>query len=280
MPPANARPARSATSVQDGAPRADLVRGRGVVVTGAGHGIGRAIALRMAAEGGRVVVNDLDAGAADRVAAEVGGHAVPGDAASEAGVAALVDRSREVLGDIDVYVANAGIDRGLGLEASEADWAAALEVNVLAHVRAARLLVPGWVSQGGGRLVVTASAAGLLTMLGSPTYSVSKHAAVAFAEWLSATYRHRGVSVHVLCPQGVRTRMLEEAGPLQALLTRDAVLEPEEVADSLWAAMQADRFLVLPHPEVAQYYAYRATQTDRWLATMNGMQQGLEGAAR
>lgn len=254
--------------------------GKAVVVTGAAGGIGRALAVRLAAEGARVVVNDIDAQGAEQVAAETGGHALPGDAASEAGVAALIEEASGVLGAIDVYIANAGIDRGAGLAASEADWTASLQVNVLAHVRAARLLVPGWCARGDGRFVVTASAAGLLTMLGSPTYAVSKHAAVAFAEWLSATYRHRGIRVHAICPQGVRTRMLQDAGALQELLTRDGVLEPEQVADALLDAMREDRFLVLPHPEVARYYAHRAARSDQWLATMSGLQQELERRQR
>ena len=231
------------------------MQGKGVVVTGAGHGIGRALATRLAAEGARVVVNDLDEAATKEVATAIGGIAAPGDAASEEGVAALVGTAREQLGGIDIWFANAGIDRGRGLDAPEQDWAASLEVNVLAHVRAARLLVPEWIDDGGGRFVVTASAAGLLTMLGSPSYSVSKHAAVAFAEWLSATYRHRGVVVQAICPQGVRTRMYEEAGPLQEILSRDSALTPEDVAQSVWEALQDDRFLVLPHPEVGGYYA-------------------------
>jgi NAD(P)-dependent dehydrogenase (short-subunit alcohol dehydrogenase family) len=252
--------------------------GQGVVVTGAGHGIGRALAARFAAEGARVVVNDLDADAAEKVATEIGGYGVPGDATTEHGVAALVAAAGEHLATIDVWCANAGIERGHGLHASEADWAAALDVNMLAHVRAARLLVPGWVERGQGRFVVTASAAGLLTMLGSPVYSVTKHAAVAFAEWLSATYRHRGVHVHAICPQGVKTRMLDESGPLKDLLSHDVALEPEDVAEALWQAIQDDRFLVLPHPEVAGYYATRATQTDRWLGGMNKLQQRLDHA--
>ncbi|UYM03589.1 SDR family oxidoreductase [Solicola gregarius] len=253
------------------------VRGQGVVVTGAGRGIGRALAARLAAEGARVVVNDLDGPAAMAVADEIGAHAVPGDGASEAGVADLIDAARAHLGEIDCWFANAGIDRGHGLDASEDDWAASLEVNVLAHVRAARLLVPAWVERGSGRFVVTASAAGVLTMLGSPTYSVSKHGAVAFAEWLSATYRHRGVVVQAICPQGVRTRMLEQAAALQDLLSRDTALAPEDVAEAMWQALQDDRFLVLPHAEVGTYYASRATQTDRWLGGMNKLQQRLEG---
>ncbi|MBQ0892291.1 SDR family oxidoreductase [Micromonospora sp. U56] len=258
------------------------VRDKGVVVTGAGHGIGRALATRLAAEGARVVVNDLDAEAAVRVAGEIGGYPASGDAATEQGVTALVEAARGHLGSIDVWIGNAGIDRGNGLLATEEDWAASHEVNVLAHVRAARLLVPGWVERGSGRFVVTASAAGLLTMIGSPTYSVSKHACVAFAEWLSLTYRHRGVVVQAICPQGVRTRMLDNAKPLQELLSHDAALTPEDVAEATWQALHHDRFLVLPHPQVATYYAHRATDTDRWLGGMNKLQRRLEdqGTAR
>ncbi|HET7533880.1 MAG TPA: SDR family oxidoreductase [Nocardioidaceae bacterium] len=251
----------------------------GVVVTGAGHGIGRAIAERMAAQGARVVVNDLDAEAAEEVARAVGGGvAVPGDAATEEGVAHLVSTAREHLGKIDIFFANAGIDVGRGLDAPAEDWARAIEVNVMGHVRAAQQLVPAWLETGGGRFVVTASAAGLLTMLGSAPYSVTKHAAVAFAEWLSATYGHRGIVVQAICPQGVKTRMLEEAGPLQEVLSRDTALEPEQVADTVWHALQDDRFLILPHEEVAEYYKLRATDTDRWLAGMRKLQSKLDEA--
>ncbi|QNN55193.1 SDR family oxidoreductase [Nocardioides mesophilus] len=252
------------------------VRGAGVVVTGAGHGIGRAIAARMAAEGARVVVNDLDADAAASVAAEIGGTAVPGDAASEAGVSALVEAARDRLGAIDVYFANAGVDVGRGLDTPAEDWATAIEVNVMAHVRAAQRLVPVWLEAGAGRMVVTASAAGLLTMLGGAPYSVSKHAAVAFAEWLSATYGHRGITVQAICPQGVDTRMLGNAGPLRDLLSHDTVLQPEDVAEAVWQGLQDDRFLILPHPEVQAYYEFRAGHTDQWLAGMRKLQQRLD----
>lgn len=254
------------------------VRDSRVVVTGAGHGIGRAIATRMAAEGARVVVNDLDADAVSQVADEIGGTAVPGDCASDEGVEALVAQAREHLGGIDVYFANAGIDVGRGLDTPEEDWARALEVNVMAHVRAARRLVPAWLESGGGRFVVTASAAGLLTMLGGAPYSVTKHGAVAFAEWLSATYGHRGVTVQAICPQGVRTRMLDNAGPLQGLLSHDTALEPEDVAEAVWQGLQDDRFLILPHPEVKGYYEMRATHTDQWLAGMRKLQRRLDEA--
>lgn len=254
--------------------------GQAVVVTGAARGIGRAIAARYVAEGARVVVADLDPAATRLVADEVGGLAVPADASSEAGVATIVAAAREHLGRIDTYVANAGVSRGPGLDATDEDWAQSLEVNVLAHVRAARLLVPEWLERGAGRFVVTASAAGLLTMLGSATYSVSKHAAVAFAEWLAATYRHRGIAVHAICPQGVRTQMLEDSGPLRDLLVGDGACSPEEVAEALMTAIRDDRFLVLPHARVADYYRSRAEDTDRWLAGMNGLQRGLEESTR
>jgi NAD(P)-dependent dehydrogenase (short-subunit alcohol dehydrogenase family) len=264
-------------------PAGAALAGKGVVVTGAGNGIGRALARRMAAGGARVVVNDLDADAAEDVAVQIGGHAVAGDAASVDGVARLVDRARSELGAIDIWFGNAGVERGHGLDAAEEDWAAALEVNVMAHVRAARLLVPDWLrrapADGPGRFVVTASAAGLLTMLDSPSYSVSKHGAVAFAEWLSATYRHRGVVVQAICPQGVRTRMYEEAGPLKEVLGHESVLTPEQVAQAAWEALGGEEFLVLPHPEVGAYYRARASETDRWLAGMNRVQQHLDAQA-
>jgi NAD(P)-dependent dehydrogenase (short-subunit alcohol dehydrogenase family) len=255
-----------------------LAPGSGVVVTGAARGIGRAIAVKLAAEGCRVVVADLATGELAAVAEKIGALAAPGDVSSIDGAAALVQTAREHLGAVDAWYGNAGIDRGRGLLASEDDWAESYEVNVMAHVRAARLLIPEWLERGAGRYVVTASAAGLLTMLTAPAYSVTKHGAVAFAEWLSATYRHRGIVVQAICPQGVKTSMLDRASGLQELLSRDTALEPADVAELAWRAAQDDRFLVLPHPEVAGYYAARAADTDRWLTGMNRLQMRLEGA--
>jgi NAD(P)-dependent dehydrogenase (short-subunit alcohol dehydrogenase family) len=254
------------------------VAGQNVVVTGAGQGIGRALATRFAADGARVIVNDLDATSAADVAAEIGGIALPGDASSAEGITALIDGATAQAGTIDVWVANAGIERGVGLFAPEEEWAQSLDVNLMAHVRAARLLVPEWEKRQSGRFVSVASAAGLLTMLGSAVYSVTKHGAVAFAEWLSATYRHQGIHVHTICPLGVNTRMLTDSGPLQKVLTRDPVLEPEDIAAALMEAIAEDRFLVLPHAQVRDYYAFRATRTDEWLGAMNHLQQQLESA--
>jgi NAD(P)-dependent dehydrogenase (short-subunit alcohol dehydrogenase family) len=252
------------------------IQGAGVVVTGGGNGIGRVIAGRFAAEGARVVVNDIDVAAAEAVAEQIGGHAIGGDAASEVGVDKLIAAAKDHLGAIDVYCANAGVAVGQGLQAPEAEWQFAWDVNVMAHVRAARMLVPAWLTRGSGRFVVTASAAGLLTMLGSATYSVTKHAAVAHAEWLSATYRHRGIDVHCICPQGVRTAMLDKSGDAGSALLLPTAIEPEAVAEALFAGMAEGRFLILPHPEVHTYFQHRSGDTDRWLGGMNKLQRQLE----
>jgi NAD(P)-dependent dehydrogenase (short-subunit alcohol dehydrogenase family) len=257
----------------------DQLDGKGAVVTGAGHGIGKALATRLVAEGARVVVNDLDEDACRATAEEIGAHAAPGDCSSNQGVQRLVGNAVAELGRIDVYCANAGIDRTQpdSLQATDETWALMLETNVMSHVRAARTLVPLWLGDGlGGRFVVTASAAGLLTMIGAAPYSVTKHAAVGFAEWLSVTYGGRGVTVQAICPQGVQTRMLEQAGPLKDLLTRDASLTPEQVADAWVDSLADDRFLVLPHPEVAGYWQALAQDPDGWLAGMQRLQAKVD----
>jgi NAD(P)-dependent dehydrogenase (short-subunit alcohol dehydrogenase family) len=256
-----------------------LVNGAGVVVTGGGGGIGEAIARRLAADGARVVVNDLDAAAARAVAEEIGGLAVPGDAGTAQGIDDLIKAAREFLGEIDIYCSNAGTGGGTGPDAPDDLWQRVWEVNTMAHVRAARTLLPGWLERGTGTFVVTASAAGLLTMLGSAPYSVTKHAAVGFAEWLAATYAHRGLTVHCICPQGVRTRMLAGSSRAGEVVLADSAIEPSQVADALAAALAEGTFFVLPHPEVHDYYVRRATDTDRWLRGMSRMQQRIESPA-
>ncbi|MEV5432215.1 SDR family oxidoreductase [Streptomyces sp. NPDC052701] len=252
----------------------EAVQGKGVVVTGAGGGIGAALARRFAAEGARVVVNDLDAGRAGAVADEIGGIAVPGDAS------AIVAEARDALGGtVDVYCANAGVGFAGGDVSGPLDeqgWAVSWDVNVMAHVRAAHALLPDWLERGAGRFVSTVSAAGLLTMIGAAPYSVTKHGAYAFAEWLSLTYRHRGLKVHAICPQGVRTDMLAATGSAGDLVLRPTAIEPEDVADALFKGIEEDRFLILPHPEVAEYYQARAAEPDRWLKGMNRIQRQWE----
>ncbi|MDL5200615.1 SDR family oxidoreductase [Streptomyces sp. ALI-76-A] len=250
------------------------VQDAGVVVTGAGGGIGAALARRFAAEGARVVVNDLDAGRAKAVAEEIGGIAVAGDAS------AIVADARDALGGtVDVYCANAGVAFEAGEPGQAFDeqpWAASWDVNVMAHVRAVHTLLPDWLERGSGRFVSTVSAAGLLTMIGAAPYAVTKHGAYAFAEWLSLTYRHRGLKVHAICPQGVRTDMLAATGSAGDLVLQPTAITPEEVADALFEGIEEDRFLILPHPEVAGYYRARAADPDRWLTNMNHLQQKWE----
>jgi NAD(P)-dependent dehydrogenase (short-subunit alcohol dehydrogenase family) len=263
---------------------------RVAVVTGGGGGIGGALVARLAREGARVVVADLDADSARAVSRQVNaGH--PGstvsagaDVSDTAQIQRLIALAESAFGPVDLYFANAGIAGALGLDASERDWDVSIDVNLRAHIRAARLLVPGWLERGEGYFVSTASAAGLLTQIGSATYAVTKHAAVAFAEWLSVTYGDRGVRVSCLCPMGVNTKLLssgEDSGdPLGSAATRAVtsagdVLEPAEVADAVLAAIEDERFLVLPHEEVLGMYRQKGSDYDRWLRGMRRYQSSL-----
>jgi len=253
------------------------LNGAGVVVTGAGSGIGAALATRFASLGARVVVNDLDPDAAARVAAEIGGLALPGDAAGAEGAPALVAAAREHLGAIDLFCANAGVGTGGGPEAPDDEWELAWQVNVMAHVRAARALLPDWLRRGRGHFLATVSAAGLLTMLGAAPYSVTKHGALAFAEWMAITYGHRGITTQALCPQGVRTPMLDATGPIGDIVLAPTAITPEAVADAVVDGLGAGPFLILPHPEAATYYANRATEPDRWIGGMRTIQRQVDG---
>ena len=258
--------------------------GRTVVLTGGASGIGRALALRCAAEGARgVVVSDLDKAGAAAVAGTIGAPArsTRCDVADDEDVGRLVDLAQEAFGPVDVFFANAGIAQDAGLDAPDAAWDRALDVNVRAHVFAARRLVPGWLERGEGYFVSTASAAGLLTQIGSAPYSVSKHAAVAFSEWLSVTYGDRGVRVSCVCPMGVSTPLLregfggEEALGARVVAAAGAVLEPDAVAEVVVAGMRAETFLILPHPEVLEFFRRKAADYDRWLAGMRRLQAGF-----
>lgn len=260
------------------------ISGKVAVVTGGGAGIGAAIARRLAADGAKVVVADLDAAGAERVAGAIGGVWESGDVADDSVIAALVERAEREFGPVDLYFANAGVTGGPGLDSTDEQWSAALGVNVLAHVRAARRLVPGWIERGSGYFVSTASAAGLLTQLGSAPYAVSKHAAVGFAEWLSVTYGDRGIRVSCLCPMGVNTALLRagfEVGTEEAVLaaraveTAGAVLEPDEVADLVAAAIGEERFLILPHPQVLDMFRFKGADYDKWLSGMRRYQASL-----
>jgi NAD(P)-dependent dehydrogenase (short-subunit alcohol dehydrogenase family) len=252
--------------------------GAGVVITGAGSGIGAALARRFATEGARLVLSDLNGDAVKAVADEVGAISVAADAAGQDGIEQLIGAAKETLGAIDLFCANAGIAPHGGPETPEDVWARAWDVNVMSHVRASKVLLPEWLERGKGHFLATVSAAGLLTSLGSAPYAVTKHGALGYAEWLSATYRHRGITVQALCPQGVRTNMLEASGPGGKLLMDADAIEPEQLADHVVETLGGPNFLILPHPEVADYYAARATQTDRWLGGMNKLQRKVEEA--
>src|SRR3954454_23087289 len=248
--------------------------GKVVVVTGGAGGIGRALAVRMAQEGAKgVAVADLDAAGAERVAGEVGGLGVGADVSADADVAALIARAEAAYGPVDVFCANAGVAVGTEPHTTpEAEWDLAFGVNIRAHIAAARHLLPGWLERGGGCFVSTASAAGLLTQIGSAPYSVTKHAAVAFAEWLSITYGERGVHVSCLCPMGVNTDMLHQGGdnevPAATVTAAGAVLEPAEVADAVIRTLRDERFLVLPHPEVLTFFQRKGGDYGRCRAGM------------
>ncbi len=251
---------------------------RNLVITGAGSGIGRALALRMARERPRcIVVADLNVAGAEAVAAEIGqvAVAVGVDVSRKTEIASLVERARDAGGPIDLFFSNAGVPGpGGGPEAPDDEWQRTWEINTMAHVWAARLVVPEMVQRGEGYLLSTASAAGLLTQVGALAYSVTKHAAVAVAEWLAITYGDAGVRVSCLCPQGVRTPMLDLAieDPIGAApLLAEGLLEPEEVAEVVIEGIRDERFLILPHPQVADYMALKATQNERWLKGMRRM---------
>jgi NAD(P)-dependent dehydrogenase (short-subunit alcohol dehydrogenase family) len=260
------------------------------IVTGGGGGIGGALAAKLAGEGARVVVADLDADAAravaDRVNAESSGAAVSAgaDVSDTAAIQQLIGLAEREFGPVDLYFANAGIVVAAGLDAIEADWDRSIDVNLRAHIRAAQLLVPGWVQRGEGYFISTASAAGLLTQIGAASYAVTKHAAVGFAEWLNITYGDQGVRVSCLCPMGVNTKLLysgQDSGDAlgnagtRAVTSAGDVLEPAEVADVVLAAIDDERFLILPHPSVLDFYRQKGSDYDRWLRGMRRFQRSL-----
>jgi NAD(P)-dependent dehydrogenase (short-subunit alcohol dehydrogenase family) len=246
-----------------------------VVITGAARGIGAAIAERFASEGAAVVVSDIDLARAREVVRGItdrGGRAeaVRADAGSAPDVAALVAATNSAFGPVDVFCSNAGVAGGEGLDTTSRQWARAWTVNVMAHVHVAREVVPGMLERGGGALVITASAAGLLNIPGDPAYAATKSAAIAFADWLRLTYGARGLQVSALCPLGVRTDMLLgglAAGhaTARAVAAHDEVLEASDVADAVVRGLRDGDALILPHRAVAQAYAEKAADPARWL---------------
>jgi NAD(P)-dependent dehydrogenase (short-subunit alcohol dehydrogenase family) len=261
------------------------LQGRNVLVTGAARGIGRSLALACADAGARVAITDVLAEDLQSVRSQLGGDhvAVPCDVTDVAALQDMVTAVRGALGPVDVCFANAGVAVGTDpIETPEETWDLALDVNVRQHVRLARLLLPDWLQRGAGYFVATASAAGLLTQIGSAPYAVSKHGAVAFAEWLSVTYGDRGLRVSCVCPMGVDTAMLN-AAPADALESLGArvvraageVLAPDEVARLVLEGVAQERFLILPHPEVGTFFQRKGADYERWLAGMRRLQAEL-----
>lgn len=258
---------------------------RVVVVTGGGSGIGEAIARAAHAEGARhVAVVDLDASEAQRVADDIGGTAYGVDVSDEAAIVALVEATQDAHGPIDVFVSNAGYVTVAGLEDSNKAIQKMWDVHCMSHIYAARAVVPSMIANGGGYLLNTASAAGLLTQIGSMTYSITKAAAVSLGEWLSITHHHQGIRVSVLCPQAVRTNIVKNSpdnvngdpGDFEGgVASGDGVLEPDDVAQLCLDAMRDERFLVFPHPDVATYAERKGADRDRWLAGMRRFQGAL-----
>ena len=258
------------------------VRGAVAVVTGAAGGIGAALARRFAAEGAAgLLLADLDAGSVEELAEELDRdncHAVGvgSDVTRESDVRTLVGTAEKHLGPIDLFCSNAGVGTARGIDAPDALWQACWDVNVMAHVYAARAVLPGMLSRGRGWLLNTASAAGLLTMPGDAPYSTTKHAAVAFGEWLALTYGAQGIGVSVLCPQGVRTGMTTDPDITAILGAFGPMLETTDVAEAVVAGLAAERFLILPHPEVARYEQGRVADRAAWLAGMRGVLEGIK----
>jgi NAD(P)-dependent dehydrogenase (short-subunit alcohol dehydrogenase family) len=252
---------------------------RVIVITGAGSGIGAALARTFDEHGAaHVAAVDIDGAAAAEVAAEIGGSAHQLDAADETAVADLVARVSGEIGPIDVMCANAGIAMPGGLEAGDEAWQRSWDVNVMSQVYAARAALPGMLERGEGYLLLTASAAGLTTSLDTAPYAVTKHASVALAEWLAITYGDRGIGVSCLAPQFVDTAMGRLAGetPSATEWARSLMITPEEVAESVVEGLQAEQFLIVPHPEVTQFFQNKAGDYQRWLAGMRKLRSGFD----
>ncbi|MBW8815146.1 MAG: SDR family oxidoreductase [Caulobacterales bacterium] len=247
-----------------------------IVITGAASGIGRALAVRFAAEGAKAIVcADRDEPGAKATAAGIGGHAFRVDVSKEAEIQGLIDTVERDIGPIDLFCSNAGIGVGGGAETPNEDWQRIWDINVMAHVWAARHLVPRMAARGGGYLVNTASAAGLLTQIGSAPYAVTKHAAVGLAEWLAITHGDQGIKVSVLCPQAVRTAMT--AGNPDGVASIDGMMEPDELAEVTVKSIGAEEFLILPHPEVLQYMRNKTADYGRWIGGMRKLNRRFHG---
>lgn len=257
------------------------ISGKIIVVTGAASGIGKALVERFHREGARQVVSvDLDEAGVRATASEVGGLALEADVSSERDIIRVVDHTEREVGPIDLFCSNAGIGEGMSLDTPNREWQRSWDINVMAHVYAARALVPRMVARGAGYFMNTSSAAGLLSQVAGAAYATTKHAAVGFGEWLALSYGHQGIKVSLLCPQAVRTPMTEQVdSPALRAAANDGMMEPHELADAVVEGLREERFLILPHAEVIEYMRKKTADYDRWIGGMNRLHQRLTGEA-
>lgn len=247
-----------------------------VVVTGAASGIGRALCIRFAREGTRAIIcADRDEPGAKATAEMCGGRAIRTDVSKEADIQALIEAVEGEVGPIDLFCSNAGIGVGGGAETPDADWQRIWDINVMSHVWAARHLVPRMAARGGGYLMNTSSAAGLLSQIGSAPYAVTKHAAVGLAEWLAITHGDQGIKVSVLCPQAVKTAMT--AGNPDGVASIDGMMEPDYLAEVVVQSLEKEEFLILPHPEVLTYMRNKTNDYGRWIGGMRKLNRRFAG---
>lgn len=249
-----------------------------IVITGAGSGIGRALAIRFHAEGARAIVSvDINLENARETAAMVGGVAISADVAKEEDILRVIETTEADIGPIDLFCSNAGVGIGEDLTSPNSEWQMIWDINVMSHVYAARHLVPRMVARGGGYLMNTSSAAGLLNQIGGAAYGVTKHAAVGFGEWVAIHHQHEGIKVSMLCPQAVRTPMTEVANDAIAAAAGNGMIEPAELAETVVAELRKESFIILPHPIVLEYMRNKTNNYDRWIGGMNKLMRKITG---
>ncbi|WP_166423658.1 SDR family oxidoreductase [Paraglaciecola sp. 20A4] len=252
-----------------------------VVITGAGSGIGRALAVHFHAQGTKkIVAVDINLGNAQETADMVNGVAMMADVAKEVDIARVIEETEANIGPIDLFCSNAGVALGENIDSLNSEWQASWDINVMSHVYAARHLVPRMAARGGGYFLNTASAAGLLNQIGGAAYGVTKHAAVGFGEWLAIHHKHEGIKVSILCPQAVRTAMTAIENDATAAAASNGMIEPEELAQCVVEELRKESFLILPHPIVLEYMRNKTSNYDRWIGGMNKLMRHIMGIGK
>ncbi|GAC17179.1 SDR family oxidoreductase [Paraglaciecola arctica] len=252
-----------------------------IVITGAGSGIGRALAVRFHAQGAKkIIAVDINLSNAQDTANMVNGVAMMADVAKEDDISRVIEETEANIGAIDLFCSNAGVALGENIDSSNSEWQASWDINVMSHVYAARHLVPRMAARGGGYLLNTASAAGLLNQIGGAAYGVTKHAAVGFGEWLAIHHKHEGIKVSMLCPQAVKTPMTAVENDAIAAAASNGMIEPEELAECVVEELRKESFLILPHPIVLEYMRNKTSNYDRWIGGMNKLMRHIMGIGK